>query len=285
MPSLQQHLAEAADRLAAAGVLSPRTDAELLVGHVLGLGRGEIAAKAIAGAELDADEAAAFDALILRREAREPLQHLTGVAHFRALTLAIGPGAFVPRPETEMVAQLAIDSLLAVASPEPVAVDLGTGSGAIAIALATEVPHARVHAVELSPDAFVWAKLNARASGAENLALVLGDFAHALPGLDGTVDVVVSNPPYIPIGAVPRDPEVRFHDPELALYGGTDGLDLVRAISRRALAMLRPGGALVLEHAEVQGDAVRSLLAADGWRAPATHPDLVGRPRATTATR
>ena len=285
MLSLQQLLTDATERLAAAGVPSPRADAELLAGHVLGLGRGEIAAKAISGSTLDAEQAAAFDTMVVRRAAREPLQHLTGVAYFRALTLSIGPGAFVPRPETEMVAQLAIDALLAVASPEPIAVDLGTGSGAIAIALATEVPHARVVAVELSPDAFVWAKLNARDSGAENLSLVLGDFAHALPGLDGTVDVLVSNPPYIPVDAVPRDPEVRFHDPELALYGGPDGLDLVRAISRRGLALLRPGGALVLEHAEVQGEAVRALLAADGWRAPATHPDLLGRPRATTATR
>jgi release factor glutamine methyltransferase len=285
LPSLQELLAAATERLTAAGVPSPRADAELLAGHVLALGRGEVAARAFAGASMSADEAEAFEAFVVRRAAREPLQHLTGVAYFRALTLSIGPGAFVPRPETEMVAQLAIDALLAVPSAEPTAVDLGTGSGAIAIALATEVPQARVYGVELSPDAFVWAKLNARNSGAENLQLVLGDFAHALPELDGTVDVLVSNPPYIPVDAVPRDPEVRFHDPELALYGGSDGLDLVRSISRRALVLVRPGGALVLEHAEVQGEAVRALLTADGWRAAATHPDLLGRPRATTATR
>lgn len=285
MIPLQQAIAEAAAQLAAAGVPSPQVDAELLAGHVLGLGRGAVQARAIAGAVLDDPDAVEFVELVRRRATREPLQHLTGVAHFRELSLAVGPGVFVPRPETELVAQFAIDALLAVPSAEPVAVDLGTGSGALAIALATEVPHARVHAVELSPDAFVWAKLNARRAGATNLTLVLGDLADALPELDGSVDVVVSNPPYIPSGAVPRDPEVRLHDPELALYGGEDGLDLVRPLSRRALALLRPGGTLVIEHAEVQGEVIRVLLAADGWRAIATHPDLLGRPRATTATR
>ncbi len=285
MTLLQQAVDEASERLAAAGVPSPRADAELLAGHVLGLGRGEVAARALAGGPLDGADRAAFDALAARRAAREPLQHLTGIAGFRSLLLAVGPGVFVPRPETEIVAQLAIDALLAVPSPQPVAVDLGTGSGAIAISLATELPHARVHAVERSPEAFAWATRNAESAGAENLSLVLGDLADALPELDGAVDVVVSNPPYIPTDAVPRDPEVRLHDPELALYGGEDGLDVVRVLSRRALALLRPGGALVVEHAEVQGPAIRALLAADGWRAPATHPDLLGRPRATTAVR
>lgn len=285
MTSLEQFLADTTERLAAVGVPSPRADAELLAGHVLGLGRGEVVARSLTGSRLDAAQADTLEALVVRRLAREPLQHLTGVAYFRRLTLAVGPGVFVPRPETELVAQHAIDALLEVASPEPVAVDLGTGSGAIAISLAIEVPHARVHAVEVSPDAFVWAKLNARSAGATNLTLRLGDLADALAELDGGVDVVVSNPPYIPTGAVPRDPEVRLHDPELALYGGVDGLDLVRALSLRALALLRPGGRLIIEHAEVQGDAIRALLTADGWRAPATHPDLLGRPRATTALR
>jgi len=285
MIPLAQALNEAAERLAGAGVPSPRADAELLAGHILGLGRGAVQARALAGALLDDPDAAALRELVARRAAREPLQHITGVAHFRHLTLSVGPGVFVPRPETELVAQLAIDALAAVPGPEPVAVDLGAGSGAIAIALATEVPHARVFAVEISPDAFVWAKLNARAAGASGLTLVLGDLRDALPELDGAVDLVVSNPPYVPDAAVPRDPEVRFHDPELALYGGEDGLDLVRAVGATARRLLRPGGALVIEHAEVQGEAVRGLLAESGWRAPATHPDLLGRPRATTALR
>jgi len=282
---LAQAIDAAAQRLSVAGVPSPQVDAELLAGHVLLLGRGEVAARALAGALIDDPDATAFSDLIARRAAREPLQHLTGVAYFRSLTLRVGPGVFVPRPETEIVAQLAIDALAAVPSPAPIAVDLGMGSGAIAIALATEVPHALVHAVELSPDAFVWAKLNARAAVADNLTLVRDDLAVALPGLDGSVDVVVSNPPYIPAGAVPRDPEVRLHDPELALYGGEDGLDVVRALDATARRLLRPGGSLVIEHGELQGPAIADMLRASGWRAVATHPDLVGRPRATTAIR
>ncbi|HWK20704.1 MAG TPA: peptide chain release factor N(5)-glutamine methyltransferase [Microbacteriaceae bacterium] len=285
MTALDAALADAARRLAEAGVPSPQADAELLAGHVLELGRGEVAARALAGAELPEAAAIAFWRLVGRRAAREPLQHLTGVAHFRSLSLRVGPGAFVPRPETEVVAQFAIDALAAVAAPEPIAVDLGTGSGAIAIALATEVPHARVYAVELSPDAFVWAKQNAMAARADNLTLVHGDLADALPELDGAVDVVVSNPPYIPTGAIPRDPEVRLHDPELALYGGEDGLDVVRALEATARRLLRPGGVLVIEHGELQGPEIARLLADAGWRAVATHPDLVGRPRATTALR
>lgn len=285
MTALDAALADAARRLAEAGVPSPQADAELLAGHVLELGRGEVAARALAGAELPEAAAIAFWRLVGRRAAREPLQHLTGVAHFRSLSLRVGPGAFVPRPETEVVAQFAIDALAAVAAPEPIAVDLGTGSGAIAIALATEVAHARVYAVELSADAFVWAKQNAMAARADNLTLVHGDLADALPELDGTVDVVVSNPPYIPTGAIPRDPEVRLHDPELALYGGEDGLDVVRALEATARRLLRPGGVLVIEHGELQGPEIARLLADAGWRAVATHPDLVGRPRATTALR
>jgi release factor glutamine methyltransferase len=273
----------AAATLAAAGVPDPVVDAELLVGHVLGLGRGGVQAATIRGDTVSAEHGSALDALIARRAAREPLQHLTGTAPFRHLELAVGPGVFVPRPETEIVAQFAIDALLAAASPEPIGVDLCTGSGAIALALATEVPHARVHAVELSAEAHAWAARNT--AGQENLTLVLGDLADELAELDGRVDVVISNPPYVPDDAIPRDPEVRLFDPALALYGGPDGLDVVRAISRRAWALLHSGGTLVLEHAEVQGDAIRELLTQDGWRATATHRDLTQRDRATTAIR
>ena len=197
----------------------------------------------------------------------------------------MGPGVFVPRPETEVVAQFAIDALYAAAGPEPIAVDLGTGSGAIAIALATEVPHARVFAIELSPEAHVWAARNVAASGATNLELVLGDLADAFPELDGRADLVISNPPYVPTDAVPRDPEVRLFDPAVALYGGADGLDIVRIVSRAALRLLQPGGTLVIEHGELPGADIRGLLTSDGWRAPATHRDLLGRDRATTAVR
>lgn len=276
-------LARATAVLAQAGVPTPEVDAQLLTGHVLGLSRGGVQAKAAMAAVIEQQDAAAVLALVDRRAAREPLQHITGRAPFRALDLVVGPGVFVPRPETEGVAQLAIDALRAVAIPEPIGVDLGTGSGAIAIALATEVPHARVIGVELDPDALVWAARNFEI--AENAELVQADLADALPELDGTVDVVVSNPPYIPLGMVPRDPEVRLFDPVAALYGGEDGLDAVRAVSQTALRLLHPGGALVIEHGELQAAEIADLLAADGWRAIAGHRDVTGRDRATTALR
>ncbi len=275
----------AVEVLARAGVPTPDVDTELLLGWVLGLSRGQVQAKVHTGAQLDADELLAATEAVERRAAREPLQHITGKAYFRSLELSVGPGVFVPRPETEFVAQLAIDALQAAAGPSPVGVDLGTGSGAIALALATEVPHASITAVEVSPQAFIWARQNARDVGADNLRLVFADLSEALPDLDGTVDVVASNPPYIPLGAVPRDPEVRLHDPELALYGGEDGLDVVRSVSSTARRLLHPGGTLVLEHGELQGAGIRRLLTDDGWRAAATHRDLLGRDRATTALR
>ncbi|MGP3535316.1 peptide chain release factor N(5)-glutamine methyltransferase [Microbacterium sp. RD1] len=282
LPSLVR---SAAERLASAGVSDPVVDAELLAAHVLGVGRGELQAAMLRGDGLDEAAAHAFEELVERRSARIPLQHLTGSAPFRHLELAVGPGVFVPRPETEIVAQIAIDALVASASPAPVAVDLGTGSGAIALALATEVPHARVFAAEKSVDAFVWATENARRVGAENLRLARVDLEHAFPELDGTVSVVVSNPPYVPDDAIPRDPEVRLYDPPAALYGGPDGLDVVRILSRVGLRLAHAGGSIVIEHGEWQGAAIRGILGADGWRAAATHPDLTMRDRVTTALR
>ncbi|WP_375339621.1 peptide chain release factor N(5)-glutamine methyltransferase [Microbacterium rhizophilus] len=283
--ALRDALRRASERLAGAGVPDPQVDAELLLAHLRDQGRGEVQAGVVRGDELTAEEALAYEDLVARRAAREPLQHITGIAYFRHLELAVGPGVFVPRPETESVAQFAIDALRAAPVPEPVGVDLGTGSGAIALAMATEVPHARVHAAENSPYAFVWTKENVRRIGASNLRLVFADLAVAFPELDGTVDVVVSNPPYVPDDAIPRDPEVRLHDPRAALYGGPDGLDVVRELSRVGTRLLRPGGLLVIEHGELQGRAIRDLLAADGWRAAATHPDLTLRDRTTTAIR
>lgn len=283
--ALADVLRRAAARLADAGVPDPQVDAELLLAHLRGQSRGEVQAGAIRGDRLEPDEADAFEVLVARRAAREPLQHITGVAYFRHLELAVGPGVFVPRPETESVAQFAIDALRAAPGPEPIGVDLGTGSGAIALAMATEVPHAHIHAAENSPYAFVWTKENVRRVGADNVRLAFADLAVAFPELDGTVDVVVSNPPYVPDDAIPRDPEVRLHDPESALYGGPDGLDVVRELSHVGLRLLRPGGTLVIEHGELQGRAIRDLLTADGWRAAATHPDLTLRDRTTTAIR
>jgi release factor glutamine methyltransferase len=278
-------LAQGLELLSRAGVPSPDVDAELLIGHVLGLNRGQVQAKAITGSPIDASEFNTITALFARRASREPLQHITGRAPFRSIELNVGPGVFVPRPETEQVAQFAIDALRSAAASEPIGIDLGTGSGAIALAMATEVPHARVFGVENSPDAFVWTKRNFRESGATNASAVFIDLDRALPELDGTVAVVISNPPYIPLGAIPRDPEVRMFDPEHALYGGEDGLDVVRQVSQTARRLLHPGGTLVLEHGELQAAEIAALLAADGWHAIASHPDFLGRDRATTALR
>lgn len=270
--------------LSAAGVPSPEVDADLLIAHVLGISRGEVQARALTGAGMDVESSQQLGEALERRAAREPLQHITGTAAFRMLELAVGPGVFVPRPETEIVAQFGIDALLAYPGV-PRAVDLGTGSGAIALALATEVRHAEVAAVENSPRAFVWAKQNFRAVAADNARLVFIDLADALPEWNATVSVVISNPPYIPLGAIPRDPEVHRYDPEAALFGGEDGLDVVRRVSTSALRLLHPGGTLILEHGEEQGAAIRALLGADGWSASATHQDLSRRDRVTTALR
>lgn len=277
--------ADTTARLTRAGIDDAEVDADLLIGHVLGQSRGQVQAGAIMGRTLTATEAAAIAALVERREKREPLQHITGRAPFRSLELNVGPGVFVPRPETEGVAQIAIDALRSMAEPEPIGVDLGTGSGAIALALATEVPHARVYACENSAEAFPWTSRNFAEVAAPNATLVFADLAEAFGELNGTVSVVVSNPPYIPADAIPRDPEVRLFDPARALFGGEDGLDVVRLVSQTGLRLLRAGGALIIEHGELQGAEIRALLESDGWRATATHRDLTTRDRTTTALR
>ena len=263
-----------------AGIESASADAEILLGHLLNLSRGELQSKIITDEEFSQVEE--FEALVSKRAERFPLQHLTGVAHFRRLTLKVGPGVFVPRPETEVVTQIAVDALKASGSPEPISVDLATGSGAIALSLAVEVPNAKVFAIELSEDALKYTKQNF-AELAPEAVLVQGDLADAFPELNGTVDVLVSNPPYIPDEMIPIYPEVHLHDPSLALYGGADGLDVVRKVDEAARRLLRPGGSLIIEHADMQGEAVRELLLASGWRQVRTHRDLVGRDRATTA--
>jgi release factor glutamine methyltransferase len=271
--------------LSAAGITDADVDAELLIGHVLGLSRGEVHARLILNDLVNDEDARLIRALVSRRAAREPLQHILGVAWFRSLTLEVGPGVFVPRPETEQLAQMAIDALRLLPDPAPIGVDLGTGSGAIALAMATEVPHARIFAVEKSAEAMPWTTKNFANLAADNATLIQGDLADAFAELNGTVAVVASNPPYIPTDAIPRDPEVQLHDPHLALYGGDDGLDVVRLVSQTGLRLARAGGALMMEHGELQGEDIRNILTADGWRAAATHRDLLGRDRYTSATR
>jgi release factor glutamine methyltransferase len=280
-------LREATDRLARAGVASPRGDAEHLAAHVLGVTPGEIAAAAVIGRPVTEDQAERFADLLAHRADRVPLQHLTGRAAFRRLELDVGPGVFVPRPETEVVAGLAIDAALAL--PAPLVVDLCTGSAAIALSVAVEVPAARFVALELEPQALAWAARNVDRVAPGRVELRAGDVegcaAGVLGDLAGAVDVVVANPPYIPGWAVPLDPEVAEHDPHPALYGGgPDGLRLPSAVVRAAAVLLRPGGLLVMEHGDAQGAATRAL-AGDGWSPVRTALDLTGRDRALVARR
>ena len=278
-------VSDLADRFGLAGIESALADAELVVGHVTGWTRGEVATKAFMGAELEADVVARIELLAVRREAREPLQHITGEAPFRHLVLEVGPGVLVPRPETELVAEWAIEALRQVPTATPRAVDLGTGTGALALALASEVPNAEVYAIELFPLAAAWAERNIARYGDGRVTLVRGDAATALPELDGTVDVVVANPPYIPDADKPVDAEVLGYDPESALFGGPDGLRDIRVFIARAARLLRAGGTLVVEHADGQGAAVRAIAAEAGFGMTTTHTDLLHRERALTAVR
>lgn len=272
---------DAADRLRAAGVDAPEHDADALLAHVLGVSRGRLAMIDA----VDAARRARFEALLARRVRREPLQHLLGVAHFRHVTLAVGPGVFVPRPETELLAGWAVERALAAtgdAEDGPVVVDLCTGSGAIARAVADEVPHARVHAVELDPAAHAWAERNLAGT---DVQLRLGDMATAFDDLAGRVDVVTCNPPYIPLEAWESvAPEARDHDPHPALFSGHDGLAAMRVLAERAAVLLRPGGWVGAEHADVQGESAPGVFAEAGcWRDVRDHEDLAGRPRYLTA--
>ncbi|MDP5228400.1 MULTISPECIES: peptide chain release factor N(5)-glutamine methyltransferase [Arthrobacter] len=274
----------AAAVLAEAGVPSARRDAELLLAHALRLDLKRLQHAMLLGSGLVPEE---YSELVSLRAQRIPLQHLTGVAWFRELELAVGPGVFIPRPETEGVAGWAIDrcrELQAAGVTEPLVVDLGTGSGAIAASVAHEVPGTRVHAVELSPLAHAWADRNTRPHG---VVLHLGDLRDALPELNGTVDVLVSNPPYIPSEAVPREPEVADHDPEMALYGGgADGMELPLAAAASAARLLHPGGFFIMEHAEVQAPWLLARLGRESvWEDVRTHQDLNGKDRATSARR
>jgi len=269
-------VADAVRRLTEAGVESPEQDARALLAHVLEVDRGRLPLVV----DVPPERAEAYAALVARRAHREPLQHLTGVAHFRHVELEVGPGVFVPRPETELLAGWAVEQ--ATRLEAPVVVDLGTGSGAVAKAVADEAPHARVHAVELDERAHGWAVRNLSGTGVD---LRQGDLGDAFDDLAGTVDVVVSNPPYIPHEAWESVAvEVRDHDPELALYAAGDGLDTIRVVERRAAMLLRPGGAVGVEHADAQAETAPAVFSATGrWEQVRDHEDLTGRPRFLTA--
>ena len=280
---LSEALALASQKLSQAGVPSPQADATWLLCHILDTDRSDLLTRLTFDQELTAEQVSAFDAALARREKREPLQHITGTAAFRSLELKVGPGVFVPRPETEQVVQYAIDYLRQLPVPGK-AIDLGTGSGAIAIAMAFEVPQTKVYAVELSEDAHDYAAHNIAANNV-SVELRLGAMQQVVGDLIGQLDVVISNPPYIPDSAIPIDPEVRDYDPDLALYGGEDGLDVIRDISGIGAALLRPGGLLVLEHADGQSDAIRELLLNDGWFSVSAFQDATLRYRTITAIR
>ncbi len=294
MSLLLDEIALATARLAEAGVDSPRADAELIAANIHNVGRGEL--HTVPDSEFDAR----FWVDVGRRAAREPLQHITGRAFFRYLELDVGPGVFVPRPETEVMTGWAIDRLREMDVAEPVVVDLGTGSGAIALSIAQEVPRARVHAVEADPLARSWAERNITryvdSYTAGRVLLHAGDFvsgqpagkAPAGPGelaaVAGTADLVVSNPPYIPLGSV-VPPEVGEYDPPAALWSGPDGLVAIRAVERIARWLLRPGGLVAVEHGAQQGTAVYWVFAEEaGWRDTRDNKDLAGRDRFVTAT-
>lgn len=288
--SLRDLIGAAARLLAAAGVPSPRHDAEALAAHLLGVGRGEL----LMHPEPDGEFATRYAELVDRRADREPLQHITGHAFFRRLTLAVGPGVFVPRPETELTAGAAIEAARRVvrSGRSPVVADLYAGSGAIGVAIADEAPGATVHVVEADDDAVRWLRRNVddwlsdHPGRTDALTAHHGDVDGCLPDFDGRLDVVAANPPYIPAGARIRDPEVAAHDPAAALWSGPDGLDAMRVLERTAARLLRPGGLVVAEHADEQGRAAPAVFEAAGyWTDIADHLDLAGRPRYLTAVR
>ncbi len=269
-------LTEATQTLEAAGVESARHDAESLLTHVTGVPRLSL----VTMAKPDGIQKDAFLTLVEARASRIPLQHLTGSAAFRYVDLEVGPGVFVPRPETEMLAGWAIEHARTLA--EPVVVELCAGSGAISLSIVHEVPAARVHAVELDETAYEWAQRNLAGTGVD---LRLGDMATAFPDLDGTVDVVVANPPYIPLDAWESvAPEVRDHDPSLALWSGDDGLDAMRVLEQVAWRLLKPGGVVGAEHADAQGESAPAVFT-PRWSSVRDNLDLARRPRFVTAAK
>ncbi|ORA31908.1 peptide chain release factor N(5)-glutamine methyltransferase [Mycobacterium aquaticum] len=278
---LRQAIQAAAETLAAAGIDSARTDAELLAAHVAGADRGRLMFIDDPGENFQP----AFDALIAARAQRVPLQHLVGTAAFGPLTLAVGPGVFIPRPETESLLEWAMKFVEAQQFSEPpVIVDLCTGSGALALALAAYCPDARVLAIDDSEAALQYTRRNAAGTQVEVLAADVTT-PGLLPELDGRVDLLVANPPYIPAGAE-LDPEVADHDPAHALFGGVDGMEVIGPIVRLAARWLRDGAGCAVEHDDTTSGQTVAMFTDDGsFTSVLPHRDLAGRPRFVTAIR
>ena len=274
--SVRAAISSAAATLAEAGIDSARTDAELLAAHVAGSDRGRLAL-----VDPDAQFLHRFTEAVRQRAQRIPLQHITGIAPFGPIELHVGPGVFIPRPETESLLEWALAQTLPA---QPVIVDLCTGSGALAIALATERPDATVIAVDDDPRALDYARHNASATQVQLIHADVTD-PQLLGELAGTVDLVVANPPYIPADAE-LEPEVARHDPPHALFGGHDGMAVIGPVVGRAAQWLRPGGLLAVEHDDTTAAATVDTLRATGAFDDITaHRDLTGRPRFVTARR
>lgn len=272
-----RHAIEAAEvALAEAGVGSPRTDAELLAAHAAATDRGRLA---FADTEPGFQER--YDDLVAKRAKRMPLQHLTGTAALGPVTVHVGPGVFIPRPETESLLEWAVAQEL---SPHPIVVDLCTGSGALALALSKTWPDARVIAIDDSEDALAYARRNTAGTPVE---LVRADVTAPglLTGLEGRVDLVVANPPYIPDGAT-LEPEVAEHDPPHALFGGPDGMAVIDRIVEQAARLLRDGGRCAIEHDDTTSARTVDAFTRTGRFVDVTaRHDLTGRPRFVTAVR
>ena len=281
---LRSEIAAAQAELESAGVPGARVDAEILAADQLRVPRTRL------GLHPLVDEAFVeqYRATVAQRATRIPLQHLLGTAHLAGVDVAVGPGVFIPRPETESLVMWALEAIRDV--PAPVVVDLFTGSGAIALALATARPDARVIGVERSPGALSWARRNTethRDGGGTSVELRGVDVfdPRGLADLDGSVDLVTANPPYVPAGT-PVEPEVADHDPAEAVFAGPDGLDVIRPLVGVIAGLLTVGGVLAVEHDDSQGESVPALLGARRILAEVTdHPDLAGRPRFATARR
>ncbi len=269
-------------QIEAAGYSS--VDAEILFAHLLGLTRMELhnpIALERALAEIS-DESAIVDGyvqLVKRRCNHEPVQYLTGTAGFRNLDLAVGPGVLVPRPETEGLVEEVLKHIANLPGPVSV-IDLGAGSGAMAISIATEAPNTHVIAVEKSSEAIEWLKQNV-AFYDESIRIVQGDVADVLQGVK--CDVVVANPPYVP-DSQPLPKDVATFEPAIALFGGSDGLEIPKRFIAAAARLLKVGGLLAIEHTETQGESIANLLSND-FTQISLHLDLTGRPRWTSAIR